>query len=221
MMELITWPYVLVVDMDYLWNGSRSTLKMFISLRYILSLYLLIKKFTEERTEWLEEWLEDNEIKTLEECRVWKEDMPLLNGPVIGIPVMPGHGCPECLFSQERARNITSHVVNMHGRRGNVTPIPCSIQRIFVSNLHGWWRVNTEPEIDETTDEGLLALRHFSTEFDRLAYQTGDSEVGIYFIGFISNLINSCSSYGSKAQIQLDVEIRLGCSFGRNGMAGC
>jgi hypothetical protein len=108
--------------------------------------------------------------------------MPLLNGPIIGIPIRPGYGCPDCLFSQERARNVTAHVINVHGRRDNTAPIPCSIQRVFVSNLHGWWRVNPNPDVEETMDEGLLALRQFSAQFDRLELQNGQSDVGIYLI---------------------------------------
>jgi hypothetical protein len=156
----------------------------------------------------------------LEECRVWKEDMPLLNTSVIGIPVKAGHGCPDCLFSQERARNVMSHIMNVHGRRDNPAAIPCSIQRVFVSNLHGWWRVNTATEVEETTDEGLIALRHFNAEFDRLEQQNGDSDVGIYS----PNIMKSCSpnsrcTCGSETQVYMDVEVGLGCSVGRNGMA--
>jgi hypothetical protein len=167
----------------------------------------------------MDEWLADNEVKTLEECRVWKENMPLLNGAVIGIPLKPGYGCPDCFFSQERARNIPAHVLNVHGRRENGAPIPCSIQRIFVSNLHGWWRVNTETAVEETMDEGLIAIRHFNAEFDRLEQLNGDSNIGIFSIYIINGSSNSCRARGSEAQIYMDVEIGLGCSVGRNGMA--
>jgi hypothetical protein len=131
--------------------------------------------------EWLDTWMEDNQVKTLEECRVWKENMHLVNGAIIGIPIKAGHGCPDCIFSQERARNINAHLVNVHGRRDNPTAIPCSMQRVFVSNLHGWWRVHTAIEEENPTDEGLIALRHFNAEFDRLEQQNGQSDIGIRF----------------------------------------
>jgi hypothetical protein len=133
----------------------------------------------------------------LEECKVWKDGIRLLNGAVIGIPLKLGYGCPDCSFSQERARNITAHVTSVHGRRDNIIPIQCSIQRLFVSNLHGWWRVNMEPVIDETTDEGLLALCHFNAEFDLLEQQNGDSDVGIHFMLVVHYLSNSHCTCGS------------------------
>jgi hypothetical protein len=105
--------------------------------------------------------------------------MPMLDSPVIGIPISKGYGCPDCLFVQERARNIPVHLLKEHGCRDSVDPVFCSIQRLFVSNLHGWWRVNAEPRVEETTDEGLIALRQFSAEFDRLEQENGHSAVGI------------------------------------------
>jgi hypothetical protein len=136
--------------------------------------------------EWLNAWMEDNQVKTLEQCRVWKEDMHLLYGPIIDIPIKAGYGCPDCVFSQERARNITAHLLNIHGRRDNPAAIPCSIQRVFVSNLHGWWRVNTATEDENPVDEGLIALRHFNAEFDRLEQQNRQSDVGIFSHSYTS-----------------------------------
>ena len=52
---------------------------------------------------WLEEWLEENEIKTLEDCKVWKDAMPLLQSAVIGITTLPGSHCTDCNFGHERA----------------------------------------------------------------------------------------------------------------------
>src|SRR5579859_6546414 len=62
---------------------------------------------TEERTQWVEEWVADNEVKTLEECKAWKECTSVLGSPVIGIKVHVGGGCPSCKFSHDRP--ITGH----------------------------------------------------------------------------------------------------------------
>ena len=135
---------------------------------------------TEERTQWLEGWLADNEVKTLEECEAWKESASVLRSPVIGIKVYVGSGCPSCKFSHDRQWEVTAHMDREHELTEEVIPVPCSIQKVFSSNLRGCWRVKTTPtEEDDNADEGLLALRQFSVEFERFEQEDQRSAVGM------------------------------------------
>jgi hypothetical protein len=127
----------------------------------------------------LEEWLGDNEVKTLAECKAWKESVPILDSPVMGIKVYSGSGCTTCRFSQERKREVIAHMSTEHGIV-NSEPIDCSVQRVFASNLRAFWRVNTAPYVDQTNDEGLLALQQFSAEFQRLEQADTRSGLGTY-----------------------------------------
>ena len=135
---------------------------------------------TEGRTQWLEEWLADNDVKTLEECKAWKESTSELRSPVIGIKVHVGTGCPACKFSHDRPREVTAHMDREHDLAEEVVPVPCSIQKVFSSHLRGCWRVNTTPaEEDDTADEGLLALCQFNAEFQRFEQEDQRSAVGM------------------------------------------
>src|ERR1700685_1405888 len=134
---------------------------------------------TDERTQWLAEWNADNDVKTLEECETWKEAVSLLRCPVIGVKVHVGSGCPGCKFSHYRAREVTAHMRTEHNFTEGVVPISCSIQKVFASHLRGCLRVNTTPdEEDDTADAGLLALRQFNAEFQRLEQVDQRSAVG-------------------------------------------
>jgi hypothetical protein len=59
-------------------------------------------------------------------------------------------------------------------------PMECSVQRVFASNLRAFWRVKTAPHVDETNDEGLLALRQFSAEFQEFEQADTRSGLGTY-----------------------------------------
>jgi len=135
---------------------------------------------TEERTHWLEEWIADNGVKTLEECEAWKDSTSVLRTPVIGIQVHVGSGCPICKFSHYRQWEVTAHMDKEHELTEEVVSVPCSIQKVFSSHLRGCWRVNTTPaEEDDTADEGLFALRQFNAEFERLEQEEQRSAVGM------------------------------------------
>ena len=135
---------------------------------------------TEGRTQWLEEWIADNGVKTLEECQAWKESFSVLRIPVIGIKVYVGSGCTTCKYSSDRARKVTAHMETEHDRTEEVIPVPCFIQKVFSSHLRGCWRVNTTSiEEDDTADEGLFALRQFNAEFERLEQEEQRSAVGM------------------------------------------
>ena len=135
---------------------------------------------TEERTQWLEEWIADNGVKTLEECEAWKDSTSVLRTPVISIKVHIGSACATCKFSHYRHREVTAHMAREHDRMEEVVPIPCSIQKVFSSHLRGCWRVNTTSiEEDDTADEGLFALRQFNAEFERLEQEEQRSAVGM------------------------------------------
>jgi hypothetical protein len=128
---------------------------------------------------WLEEWLADNEVKTLAECIAWKETVPILNTRVQGIKVCDGSGCTSCRFSQERKREVVTHMRTEH-RIVDPKPIDCKVQRVFSSNLRVWWRINETPHVNEVEDEGLLALRQFSAEFQRFEQTDTRSGLGTY-----------------------------------------
>jgi len=135
---------------------------------------------TEERSQWLEEWIADNEVKTLEQCETWKESISVLRCPVIGIKVHVGSGCPTCKFSHYRAWEVMAHMDKEHDLMEEVVPVPCSIQKVFSSHLRGCWRVNTTAvEEDDTADEGLLALCRFNAEFQRFEEEDQPSTVGM------------------------------------------
>jgi hypothetical protein len=128
----------------------------------------------------LEEWLADNEVKTLEECKTWKKSVPVLQSPVIGIKVYSGSGCTGCRFSHERQREVETHMGKVHGIEDNVAPISCSVQRVFSSHLRVFWRIEASVDEDDQTDEGLFALRQFSREFQRFEQEDNRSTVGMY-----------------------------------------
>src|SRR5579859_6321595 len=135
---------------------------------------------TEERTQWLEEWLADNDVKTVEECKAWKESISVLGSPVIGIKAHAGSGCTTCKFSHNRPREVTAHMDREHNLTEEIVSVPCSIQKVFSSHLRGCWRVNTAPtKEDDTADEGLLALHQFSAEFQRFEQEDQRSAVGM------------------------------------------
>jgi len=69
---------------------------------------------------WLEEWLKENEVRELNDCKAWKESMPVLYSPIIGIETVPGSGCTECNFAQQRKCEVTAHMRRVH----NLTSMP-------------------------------------------------------------------------------------------------
>jgi hypothetical protein len=130
---------------------------------------------------WLDEWLEDNQVQNLAGCKAWKQSMPILGSAVIGIDTIPGGGCSECNFAHERKREITAHMRKVHNIKEQVDLIPCLLQRVFSSHLHGFWRVEAIDQEIETNDEGLLALRLFSSEVKKLEEMNTHSAVGILY----------------------------------------
>src|SRR5271154_4066901 len=90
---------------------------------------------TEGRTQWLEEWLAGNEVKTLEECQAWKESSSVRRSPMIGIKVYAGSGYTTCKFSNDRVRKVTAHMEKEHDLTEELVPVTCSIQKVFSSHL--------------------------------------------------------------------------------------
>jgi len=97
---------------------------------------------------WLEEWLKENEVKTLADCKIWKDSMPLLHSPVTGIAILSGNGCTDCNFSHERVREVSIHMQNMHGIGDDIGPLPASLQRVFASHL------SVDPTAERSPCEG-------------------------------------------------------------------
>ena len=113
----------------------------------------------------MEEWLDENEVKTLDDCKTWKASIPILQSAVIGINTQPGSGCTACNFSHERKREVTGHMSTVHGIGEDMAPLECSVQRVFSSQLHAFWRIVTPVVENDPTDEGLFALSQFNAEF--------------------------------------------------------
>jgi hypothetical protein len=126
----------------------------------------------------LEEWLEDNEVKTLDDCKTWKASIPVLQSAVIGIKTLTGSGCTACNFSHERKRAVTGHMSTIHGIGEDIAPLECSVQRVFSSQLHAFWRIETPVVEEDPTDEGSFALRQFHAEFQRFGQEDQRSAVG-------------------------------------------
>lgn len=155
---------------------------------------------------WLEEWLEENEVRELSDCKEWKDRMPVLQSAIMGIETIPGSGCTECNFAQERKREVTAHMKRAHGIDQDAMPVPCLLQRVFSSHLRGFWRVQTTDPQLESNDEGLLALRQFSAEMKQMEEQDSRSAVGIRYTWTIE-LICSRSSRESASPFFMDDEV--------------
>ena len=155
----------------------------------------------------------------MQECRDWKEDTNVLRNPVIGIKILKGYGCLSCKYAHDRVRYVTTHMRKVHNTRDEVEPVECSVQIVFASNLRGFWKVSDTPALDETMDEGLLALRHFSLEFQQLQLEDSRSTVGTNLLSI--KLTNSYSSSGPTSSVSLDDQVRLGRPLGRHVMASC
>jgi hypothetical protein len=67
----------------------------------------------------------------------------------------------------------------VHGIGEDIGPLVCSVQRVFSSQLHAFWRIETPIVANDPTDEGLFALRQFSAEFQRFGQEDNPSAVGI------------------------------------------
>ena len=126
----------------------------------------------------MEEWLDENEVKTLDDCKTWKASIPVLQSAVIGIKTLPGSGCTTCNFSHERKREVTGHMSTVHGIGEDIAPLECAVQRVFSSQLHAFWRIETPIVENDPTDEGLFALSQFNAEFQRLEQEDQRSAVG-------------------------------------------
>ena len=134
-------------------------------------------QYTEDQSAWLEEWLEENKVKMLADCKTWKDRMPLLELAVIGIRTLSGSGCTACNFGHERQRNVTAHMRNVHGIE-DIAAVPASLQLVFTSYLRGFWRIRTPGATVDWTDEGLAALGQFSTEFRKFQQEDRPSSIG-------------------------------------------
>lgn len=126
----------------------------------------------------MEEWIDENEIKTLDDCKMWKASIPVLQSAVIGIKTLTGSGCTVCNFSHERKREVTGHMSTVHGIGEDIAPLECSVQRVFSSQLHAFWRIVTPAVENDPTDEGLFALSRFHAEFERFEQEDQRSAVG-------------------------------------------
>jgi hypothetical protein len=114
----------------------------------------------------------------LDDCKTWKESIPVLQSAVIGINSLTGSGCTACNYSHERKRAVTTHMTNIHGIGEHIAPLECSVQRVFSSQLHAYWRIVAPLVENDPTDEGLFALSRFNAEFQRFEQEDQRSAIG-------------------------------------------
>src|SRR5579862_544877 len=107
--------------------------------------------------------------------------MPVLQAAVMDIKTIPGSGCTECNFTQERQCEVTAHMKKAHNIHEDIRLILCLLQRAFSSHLHAFWRIQTTIPNAEINDEGLLALHQFSTEVRKLEQEDSCSAIGILY----------------------------------------
>lgn len=123
--------------------------------------------------------MEENEVKTLVECKAWKESIPVLHSEVIGIKTLGGSGCTACNFAHDRKRVVSTHMRTAHGFATDIAPTTCTVQMVFSSSLHAFWRVEIPVAREDPTDEALFALRQFEAEVQRLEEVDQRSAVGM------------------------------------------
>jgi len=126
----------------------------------------------------LDSLLEENHVKTLNDYKIWKESGPILRGAIQGIPTLTGYGCTDCNFSNERKREVTGYMKKTHSLDQETSPVSCSLQQVFSSQLRGFWRVDTVIFADEINDEGIMALGQFRAEFKKFEQEDSCSTVG-------------------------------------------
>jgi hypothetical protein len=94
-------------------NGSEPISRIFIKCQYeFFSMKQADVKFGEENQSWLDEWLLDNSVKTLAECKRWKEYTVELEQPVEGLVTVNGFGCPDCKYAHDRERDVAGLSLN-------------------------------------------------------------------------------------------------------------
>ena len=76
----------------------------------------------------------------------------------------------------------------VHGIGEDIAPLVCSVQQVFSSQLHVFWRIETPVVENDPTDEGLYALRQFSAEFKRFGQEDSPSAVGIQSLPLKANI---------------------------------
>ena len=138
-------------------------------------------------------WLEENQVKSLVDCKSWKDSNPMLPTEVAGIKTLDGFGCTVCNYCHDRRRSVTAHMQQTHGFDKDTQTVSCSIQGVFSSHLRGWWRVETATYAEDINDEGIMALSYFSAEFKQLEQEDTRSAVGTLYCQTVK-LISSSSS---------------------------
>ena len=73
------------------------------------------------------------------------------------------------------------HMKTVHYIPQETEAIACLVQVIFSSNLRSFWKVINAPPVEESTDQGLIALRVFRTEFKKLEQEDARSAIGISY----------------------------------------
>jgi hypothetical protein len=174
MTRSLIWPFARAVGMHCPVNGLKSTSRFTIKLRYIAANNQMTQanvQFDEGNQDWLEEWLTDNPVKTLTECKRWKEYVVLLEQPVEGIIMVDGFGCPDCKYAHDRKRDVVGHMKKFHCMSEDRKPNVTQVQAVFSSHLHSFFKVSEPGPEPPTPDEGLLASRAFRAEFEEIEAQ--------------------------------------------------
>jgi len=123
----------------------------------------------------------------MDECKEWKATTDILQTPVLGIEIVNTSSCPECNFRSNRLRTVANHMKTAHTFDENAKRMDCHAQLIFMSNLRSFWKVADNPQLEETNDEGLLALQKFNVELKNLEEEDRPRSTGINHILMTTN----------------------------------
>ena len=70
----------------------------------------------------------------------------------------------------------------------NAKPLDCHAQLVFMSNLRSFWKVADHLQLEETNDEGALALQKFGLELKRLEEEDRPQSTGMNYLLITTDL---------------------------------
>jgi hypothetical protein len=176
----LIWLFAWIAGTRYPGSGFKHISQIITKYWYeFLSMEQANIKFSEENQDWLNEWFGDNQVKTLAECKQWKEDTVQLEQPVAGIITANGFGCPGCQYSHDRKRFVASHMKRVHRMSECQEPTVTQVQVVFSSHLRSFFKVSEPRSEPPTQNDGLLASRAFRAEFEEIEAQDVPLSSGI------------------------------------------
>jgi len=124
----------------------------------------------------------------MDECKDWRAATEILHSPVLGIEIVKASSCSACNFVSNRVRTVANHMKTAHTLDEDAKPMDCLAQLVFTSNLRSFWKVADNAQLEETNDEGLLALQKFGLELKRLEEEDRPRSTGMNYLLITANL---------------------------------